>query len=485
MQVAQLPEDPWDIVTYSDLLAKIACSIGITSVNRGVPAHTAEATLRAAAAEHGVIVVLVENLDLILGAIGGSGQQSLRHFLQDSDALLMLATTPAMDRALSDQSSPFYGFFTTMSLPPLTVEQAQQLLINLSLLQGQDALADALRNRRIMARIRGIAPLTGGQPRIWVSLSAALDMTTVDDMATALLNAFDGLTPYYQDQLRGLSPQQRALVAEFARADHALHVAEVAQRTAIDQRTASKALGELTTRGWVQPVQVPFPDLVDRRRTYFELTEPLAKLAFQTKESRGEPLPAVVDILTAWLDPGWWRDASHARQRNGSYESLVWAAAQYAVGLSRLFDDTIPGVSVRSLSLLGTVDDALAALADGDPDPFLALPTPLRMAVGSDPEMNSPTTRGRAVLVSRVALHVLAWTTAGGTRHGSGAEPRTGRMDPALLNDWIGRAESLTALAPVGSLVLADWLRLAGRDQEADAVERVLAPETKKGRLPA
>ena len=114
LQVAWLPEDPWTIVSYRHLLAAVADRLE-PALEDEIPRPVAEleALLTATASKHGPIVVLVENLDRILNAVGNTGQQQLRHLLQADRSLLLVATSTRLDRTLSDQASPFYGFFTT------------------------------------------------------------------------------------------------------------------------------------------------------------------------------------------------------------------------------------------------------------------------------------------------------------------------------------------------------------------------------------
>ena len=87
-----------------------------------------EGLLAAKAAVGGPIVVLVENLDRILHALGDEGQQRLRHLLQADRSLLLIATSTRLDRTLSDQASPFYAFFTTTRLEPFDVDEAAAML---------------------------------------------------------------------------------------------------------------------------------------------------------------------------------------------------------------------------------------------------------------------------------------------------------------------------------------------------------------------
>ena len=92
-------------------------------------------------------------------------------------------------------------------------------------------------------------------------------------------------------------------MAELAEVDRPINVSELAERLEIDQRSLGKTMSELVDRGWAAPTTSPVTALLDKRRTYYELAEPLARLSFQIKESRGEPLRLIVEFLKHWFDP--------------------------------------------------------------------------------------------------------------------------------------------------------------------------------------
>jgi hypothetical protein len=81
-QLAWLPEDPWTIVSYARLLREIAERLE-PQFNEPLPSDPEEfeGWLIHRAHDEGPIVVLVENLDQILSALGKEGQQRLRHLL--------------------------------------------------------------------------------------------------------------------------------------------------------------------------------------------------------------------------------------------------------------------------------------------------------------------------------------------------------------------------------------------------------------------
>ena len=65
---------------------------------------------------------------------------------------------------------------------------------------------------------------------------------------------------------------------------------ELAQETGIEPRSLAKTITDLRRRGWIVRRTGLLADLADKRRSYYQLAEPLARLAFQLKEARGRPV---------------------------------------------------------------------------------------------------------------------------------------------------------------------------------------------------
>ena len=385
VQVARLPEDPWTIGSYARLLTAILQALPPQKPDQP---DLLSATVSPAELEHrlaqrhaadGVIVVIVENLDEIFRQITPDGQRALRHFLQTSPTLLLLASTPALDRSLTDQTSPFYNYFSTLRLEPLEVDQALDLVRRLARGRDDAALEQVLGEKAATARFQAIEHLAGGQPRLWVTFGQILTPAGIRRLADTLLESFDDLTPYYQDRLRSLSGDQRLVVAELATADRPLHVQDIARRLGKPQNGVAARITELRDLGWVEKVTTPWDHLLDGRRSYYELAEPLARLAFQVKESWGEPIRLIVEFLSYWFDPddaaGWRGDPD-----------------PYMTELVEVFDrdpevrvvrqlTRLPESKVPDVELLGQIDDALAAVGAGDAELILALPTAVRVAL--------------------------------------------------------------------------------------------------------
>ena len=457
LRIAWLPEDPWTIVSYARLLAAILERVSPDTGVKSADEAELDARLRSTSRKDGPVLVLMENVDQILDALGQVGQQKLRNLLQTESGVLIIGSTTRLDRSLSSHAAPFFGFFDTIRLEPFSPEEAREMLKALAREVGNAELAERLSSSGALARIHTIAHLAGGQPRLWALLGSALTVEGLRDLAALLLSRFDDLTPYYQEQLARLSPLQRLVVAELAAADRPLPVKDIAERVGSDQRSVAKAVGDLAERGWLKPVSTIFTELLDRRRTYYDLAEPLARLAFQIKESRGEPLPLVVDFLVNWFD------ADQLRSSDGSdygRVALMRMEQDEVGGLARRLT-SLPESRIPSLDLLGQVEDALAAFSAGDAEPVMALRSTLRQAI----ELRAHDEGG--IVSVRLELLEDALREVGDVPRGN---------DDSV---WLARAERLDAEAqsPQSRLMLVRWLAASWRFDEAEAALGTISSE--------
>lgn len=428
VQFARLPENPIAIVSYQRLLAAI-----ISALRPGQPValdETLEPTLDQLAAD-GTIVVLLENLDEVFAQIGLGGQRKLLNYLQTSNSLLLVATTSVLDKSIADQENPFHGFFSVIQLQPMRVEQAQQMLIKIASLRGDSDLADYLRDERNKGRLEIVSRLAGTQPRIWSIFADVMTPGGLGEIADLLYNSFDDLTSHYRDRLMSLTPQQRLVVSELALADHPLHVQELAMRALIDQRSAARAVGELRNGGWVEPAITPWAHLLDGRRTYYELAEPLARLAFHAKEDFGRQLELIVAFLAIWLDPP---------VVNGS------------------------GLAEDEESFFGVIDDALASVLTGDAEPIMTLPGQVRAQIERRCKDLEGADQGLAVVrreLHRAVMGCLGWTN----------QPKSMR--------WVDRGESLARLtgSAEDQSIWSQWLARSGCLDQAATVLSLIEDE--------
>jgi tetratricopeptide (TPR) repeat protein/DNA-binding transcriptional ArsR family regulator len=242
------------------------------------------------------LVLLVENLNEIFKGLGESGQQKLRSFIQENPFISIIATTQSLFPAVASQKKPFYGFFRLYHLSGLTFAEAIQLLINIAKLKKDKELADYLETPEGRARVRAVHHLVGGNPRLYVIFSEFLDKQSIENLVIPFMKMLDDLTPYYQERMRWISPQQRQIVEIMCIAGKPLTVKEIARRAFTSHQTASGQLKQLRENGYVESKQFG-------RESLYELQEPLMRLTVEVKKNRGEPIRLLVDFLRLWYSP--------------------------------------------------------------------------------------------------------------------------------------------------------------------------------------
>ncbi|HQZ29603.1 MAG TPA: hypothetical protein PK648_15770, partial [Verrucomicrobiales bacterium] len=178
-----------------------------------------------------VVVCLMENLDSLFRSLSLAEQRNWRAFLQNHPVIVTVGTAQALFDGIADHDEPFFGFFDTRHLQPLSVDEARDLLERIATLQGRTDLAEFLRTPIGRARVDAIRALAGGNPRLYLIFSDLLvNAAALDDLVRPFEEMVDRqLTSYYQERLRWLSPQQREIVQFLCRASSPVPVKHIAE----------------------------------------------------------------------------------------------------------------------------------------------------------------------------------------------------------------------------------------------------------------
>jgi len=242
------------------------------------------------------LLVVAENLDAIFAELGDEGQKQLRAFIQENPRLAIVATAQKLVEDLSNRTSPFFGFFQTEHLKPLNVTEATELLQKIARLNENASLIEFLSTSRGRARVRALHHLSGGNHRIYIVLSQFATRDTIDGLLEPFLKMVDELTPYYQERIRWLAPQQRKIVEYLCRCEAPVPVKEIARRLFATPQTISSQLQNLREKGYVEASQ-------RGRESLYEISEPLMRICVEVKENEGaQPLRLLVDFLRVWYD---------------------------------------------------------------------------------------------------------------------------------------------------------------------------------------
>jgi tetratricopeptide (TPR) repeat protein len=242
------------------------------------------------------LLVVVENLDALFESLGKEGQQKLRAFIQEHPILSIVATAQRLVEGISKRTNAFFGFFQIENLKPLTVEGAAELLSNIARYKKEQELADFIETPVGLSRIRALHHLSGGNHRIYIVLSQFITSKTIDLLVEPFAKMIDEMTPYYQERIRWLPPQQRKIIEFLCNVERPATVKQIARRLFTSNQTISSQLKDLRGKGYVQSAQ-------RGRESLYEITEPLMRICVEVKENQNsEPLKILVDFLRVWYD---------------------------------------------------------------------------------------------------------------------------------------------------------------------------------------
>ena len=251
------------------------------------------------------LLIVKENMGDVLVGLKDYGQKQLRSFLQENGNVVMLTTSQRLVKAVVSRDAVFFGFFDIHHLHPLSPDDAAELIAKVARYNDDGALEQYVQSSEGRYRIRALHHLAGGNHRLYMELMEFLTVESLDKLVPALSKLADELTPYFQERVKSLAPQQGLIVQKLCEIEGAITVKDLAEELFIGERSAAKQLGELRKMGYV----------LDHRRgkqTYYEMAEPLMRLSLQVKHARGKPLKILVLLLKAWFSD------SELEKRKGS-----------------------------------------------------------------------------------------------------------------------------------------------------------------------
>jgi tetratricopeptide (TPR) repeat protein len=270
-----------------------------------------------------VFVLMVENLNQILEKQMKSMKsvQALRGFLMGDNGCLLIGTSPMHFGSLTKADQPFYDFFDIQVLDLLTSEDTISLIRkNLE----WDKREDLLQNfNGLRPKLRAIHTLTGGNPRLAVMLYELITTESIINVKEQFLKLMDFITPFYQDRMRDLSPQERSVLETIASMrDKVGQLAlpktpgNIAKYMRMGQQQVSSLLARLTKALYL----VSFPNPEDARSTIYTIREGFFDLWIAMNQSRSlqQRIPLLSDFFTAFYE----QDEARQQKRAEYWQKL-------------------------------------------------------------------------------------------------------------------------------------------------------------------
>ena len=215
------------------------------------------------------LVLMVENLQALCGAVNDDFGWGLRQALQMEPRIMLVATATSRFAALDDPQEAFFELFRTIPLEPLDTESCRRLWLAV----GGD--------ERSEWEIRPLQILTGGSPRLLVIVAAFSRSKSLRLLMDELVALIDDHTEYFRSHLEGMAKTERRVYLAAIDLWRPSNAAEIADRARIDVRTVSAMLGRLVERG-----AITTGDLAGKR--HYSVAEQIYCIYYKMRRERDE-----------------------------------------------------------------------------------------------------------------------------------------------------------------------------------------------------
>ncbi len=250
-----------------------------------------------------MLLLLMENLNTLFGEQMKHKQDihRLRTFLMDSPCATLIGTSPITFPGVTDVREPFFEFFDIQVIEDLSENQTLDLVkTNLEIDQRKDLLDDF---DALIPKIKALHTMTGGNPRLAIMLYELIAYDNILEVKNQFQKLLDQVTPFYQDRMRDLAPQERALLETMAlmRTEPRTPAAIAARMRKSPQQTSS-LLKRMIGSGYLTVTRNP----QDKRSRLYRIKEGFFDLWLAMSGSRAtrKRLGYLVKLFEVWYqDP--------------------------------------------------------------------------------------------------------------------------------------------------------------------------------------
>ena len=236
-------------------------------------------------------LILIENISDIFRGFKDDDLLDLRGFFQTHPNISITASSVSLYKSSSKPDHPFYGFFNIHTLIPLNRKKTRLFMATIAEANEKYELAKEIRNESSQTKVNAIYDLTGGNHRLLSMLVNVLEIDGLAELVGPFVQMIDReLTPYYQQRLDRLTPQQNKILNSIAdRHGTALTVKEIAYFTFLTSQVVSRQLFNLSQQMFLRREK-------KGRESLYELNERLLRIVLDMKEGRDRPLPLIVNF---------------------------------------------------------------------------------------------------------------------------------------------------------------------------------------------
>ena len=244
------------------------------------------------------ILLLIEDLGTIFEQIGDEAAIGrIRDILMREDIFMFIGTALSLFEEVVGHGEPFYNFFEVIWLPELKGKEVEELIKKRAKVLGEEEIIEKFEEYR--PRIKATIHLTGGYPRFILMLFHIFTKSKLIEVQEALEELLDELTPYFQDRMNRLPPQQRKILDTLTLMEGPATPTEIAKEARLDVRIVNPQIRRLTELGYIRVSKQE-----RRKTTRYEVTERLFRIwrAMRTTKGRRR-IGFLVKFLKIWYTP--------------------------------------------------------------------------------------------------------------------------------------------------------------------------------------
>lgn len=382
--VARFPEESHRTLTFADFLLGL-CDIlqevlsdepewqqlyedyHLEEDNQRIVDALVPAISKANKAKKRTLLIMLENLnELFTRQIKNKKEiGAFRKFFMDANGCLLIATSPLHFAAITSVDEPFYDFFDVQLLDYLTEEQTIELIRKNLEWENTEKTQILLKTFEtdLRPKILALYQMTGGNPRLTVMLYELIAHDSITEVRQQLEVLLDRITPFYQDRLNDLPPQERALLETMARMrDTSKTPAAITKRMRLSQNKTSTLLKRLSDAHYIR--SSPNPN--DKRSRYYTIREGFFDiwLAMNVSRVARKRLPFLLDFFALFYPSLEERNRKRAELAAKSDPNSVEALGYLSdVGRAEEKRQAKYGLA-KTLNTHGKKDDALNTLCE-------------------------------------------------------------------------------------------------------------------------
>lgn len=185
------------------------------------------------------LVLLVENLNMLLGDMDHDAGWRLRKTLQTEPRVILLGSATSRFSEIDRTDQALYDLFRVITLRPLDTTECGLIWKSIS------------RKSPPHGKIRSLEILTGGSPRLIAIVAQFGAGRPLYELTDDLLELIDEHTEYFKSHLDSLPHQERRIYLALADLWKPATTREIADRTRLSSSTCSAQLKRLIYRGVV------------------------------------------------------------------------------------------------------------------------------------------------------------------------------------------------------------------------------------------